>query len=61
MTPTSGAEILISPDVGSTRPGATACQRFSSGGVSAFGALRSLFGVRSRYGRSRKKAEGTGQ
>ena len=27
----TGATILISPDAGSTRPGATACQRFSSG------------------------------
>src|SRR5262249_35914484 len=31
MTPAGAAAILISPDAGSTRPGATACQRFSSG------------------------------
>src|SRR5271166_966775 len=30
MTPARGAAILISPDTGSTRPGATACQFFSS-------------------------------
>src|SRR5262245_37570897 len=31
ITPITGAAILISPEEGSTRPGATACQRFSSG------------------------------
>src|SRR5262249_14197763 len=31
ITPMSGAATLNSPDAGSTRPGATACQRFSSG------------------------------
>src|SRR5262249_38572719 len=30
MTPIVGAPILISPEAGSTRPGATACQRLSS-------------------------------
>src|SRR5262249_7390356 len=30
ITPMSGAATLNSPDAGSTRPGATACQRFSS-------------------------------